>query len=150
MSVFERLDARRVRKAPTVTLDTRYLLLVVAGIAAVGIGWASGMKAGYRYAKEDAAAVLQKGATNTAVELPSWREWADTNVSYEPPSDLTLIFDLTGREIPGSGGMTTADIWRGYHTHAKRSYFERKPVSHAATAHAAPAYDEIEVAAPDG
>lgn len=37
-----------------------------------------------------------------------------------------MIFDLAGRTIPGTGGMTTCDIWNGDHDRLGRAFLDTK------------------------
>lgn len=102
-----------------------HLPLALGAAFLVASSWAVGMKAGYGYAKQDAARVLQMGLANESPAIPSWRAWADSNVDYEAPRDLALLFGITGYPLPGTGGMTTADVWNGYQRRVEREYFER-------------------------
>lgn len=139
MSVLERLNGSGRVGGAAVTLRPVHLLLAVGAVGLAASAWAVGMKAGYSYAKQDAALVLQVGMANEMPALPQWRAWADSNVSYTPPQDLALLFDAASRTIPGAGGMTTGDVWNGYQRRIERQYFQRTPERYPDIGPAAPA-----------
>lgn len=128
-STLERLNSTKKRsKSASMTITIRPAHVVGAAVllVAIGVSWGAGMRMGYIYAKKDVAYVLETPNPEASVALPKWRAWADQNVRYTPPSDLGMIFDLAGRTIPGTGGMTTGDIWNGYQDRLGRAFFERK------------------------
>lgn len=126
-NVFEKLypTTRSAKRGLTVTLTWNVVWLALGGLVLAAAAWASGMKMGYVYAKKDAAYVLRAPNPNPLVALPTWRAWADADVAYEPPEDLALLFNLTGREIPGTGGMTTGDVWNGTQSKMRDRFFSR-------------------------
>lgn len=127
-TALERLNSGRRRKLPassTITIERSHLIAAALMLTVAGVAWGAGMRMGYVYAKRDAAYVLETSNPDPSVALPAWRAWADASVAYTPPADLGLIFDITARTIPGTGGMTTGDIWNGYHDRLKRAYFDR-------------------------
>lgn len=139
MSVLERLNGgNRARRGLSVSVRPVHLVLGLAAVALAISAWAAGMRAGYGYAKRDAAAILAVGMENETPTVPEWRAWADTPVPYTPPADLALLFGVVGREIPYSGGMTTGDVWNGYQTRIQHEFFGLKPVAAASADTPAP------------
>lgn len=128
-SVLERLNSTKKtsgRDTLAITLRPAHLIGCLALIVIAGGAWGLGMRMGYVYAKEDVAYVLETSNPLAEKALPKWRAWADANVDYAPPADLGMIFDLTERLIPGTGGMTTGDVWNGYQERVRRAFFQRE------------------------
>lgn len=128
MSVLARTTGNAKRRGTTVSIDVRTIVAVAAvGIAGIA-GWAYGARSGYDFAKRDAASImrLSGGATYTK---PAWRGWMDSPFAYEPPSDLGLLMDVVGGTIPGTGGMTSGDVWNGYQTRMQREFFGLVPAN---------------------
>lgn len=128
--VLERISSTNRRKhgsGVTLTITRSHLIGVGVLVVSAIFTWGVGMRMGYVAAKRDIAYVLETSNPDGSVALPKWRAWADQDVSYTPPADLGLIFDLTARTIPGTGGMTTGDIWNGYHARLQRAFFQRSP-----------------------
>lgn len=120
MSVLARMSGGA--KARPVAIDLR-TVTAVGGIAlAALVGWAAGAHSGYSYAKEDAAAVMRLSGGETH-QRPSWRAWMASPYDYEPPSDLDMLMNVAGGTIPGTGGMTTGDVWSGYQDRIRREFF---------------------------
>jgi hypothetical protein len=111
-------------KTKTISLAVPVFLFrpVAIGVLACAVGWGVGMRSGYSYAKQDAAAIMQLegGATYSK---PGWRQWADAPKSYEPPAQLGMLMSMIGGTIPGTGGMTSGDVWNGYQTRMRRDFF---------------------------
>ena len=109
-------------KARSVAIDLR-TLAAVGGIAlAASVGWGVGAHSGYSYAQEDAAAIMRLSGGDT-YQRPSWRGWMVSPYDYDPPSDLDMLMNFAGGTIPGTGGMTTGDVWSGYQDRIRREFF---------------------------
>lgn len=122
MSVLARTSGGTRRKKATVTIDARHLMIAGAILSAGIGGWAFGARSGYGYAKHDAASIMQLSGTASYTK-PSWRAWMAQPYPYSPPSDLDMVMSLAGGTIPGTGGMTTGDIWNGYQTRMQVEFF---------------------------
>lgn len=122
MSVLARTSGGVKRKQRTLTIDAGVLgaigLALLIGLA----GWGLGARSGYGYAKKDAASIMQLSGGAT-YEKPSWRGWMETPYAYNPPSDLDILMNMAGGTVPGTGGMTTGDIWSGYQTRMQVEFF---------------------------
>lgn len=115
-------------KSVTFTLPMNLILPVAVGVVACAAGWGVGMRSGYTYAKQDAAAImsLEGGATYAK---PNWRAFADKPVQYDPPLQTGLLMSMIGGTIPGTGGMTTGDIWHGSQNRMRREFYRDPRVS---------------------
>lgn len=120
-----RTDPRRSRKKSktlTVAVPVALLRPLAVGVLACAVGWGIGMRSGYTYAKRDAAAIMSLEGDATYAK-PKWREWADKPVEYDPPANIGMLMSMVGGTIPGTGGMTTGDIWNGTQDRLKREFF---------------------------
>lgn len=120
MSVLARMSGGPSAKFAKSTMPTAK---AVSALFCVGlIGWGIGARAGYGFAQKDAAAIM-RDTSGSGFKESSWREWMAGSQQYEPPSDLAALMTLGGGTIPGTGGMTTGDIWNGYQMQVKRQFF---------------------------
>lgn len=122
MSILARTTGGVKRRRSKMTANARHPATVAALIGVGLVGWGVGMRSGYTYAKEDAAAImsLEGGAIYTK---PKWRGWADKPVQYDPPANIGMLMSIVGGTIPGTGGMTTGDVWNGTQDRLKREFF---------------------------
>lgn len=109
-------------KTFTVAVPVFLFRPVAIGVLACAVGWGVGMRTGYGYAKKDAAAIMQLEGSATYTK-PDWRRWADAPQSYEPPAQIGMLMSIIGGTVPGTGGMTSGDIWNGYQTRMQREFF---------------------------